>query len=447
MSVFVESSYNCYMQPAYEGFPFKLSLLQKGGSGSQGTQNIGYSSTISKKQITSTDFSAPAIKDVFDTRIYFSDLHVQNDFKNGYRTIQLGNYKDYSKHLGQIVKLVNIKNTLFMVQENGISVIPFNERAATAKDTGGDIYIGQGEILSQYIGSYSERFGTYFQFACIPTNDNLYVLDLNNFKILRLSGDKGIELISDFKVESYIKKYLSTFISKKQDITQLDIVGHDFTTLHKEVVWTFYDKSNPTREKNISLAYNTLLNTFTSFYSYIPYQSFSLDGIQYAFNFKSDQNVIHSLETSQTRNSIFGEELSSIVRFVVNSNYEFEKVFDNISIISNNVLPKSVTYYVDGGNTVQTIVNDPVNIHLSNAKHREGVTYIAVPRVKNITDKDVTEFLDAVYTNATSQLNTVLNTDQGARFKGKSLIIELEFDTDKQLKLSSVLTQYRISNS
>ena len=104
-------------------------------------------------------------------------------------------------------------------------------------------------------------------------------------------------------------------------------------------------------------------------------------------------------------------------------------------------------YYVDGGNTNQTINYDPVNIHLSNAKHREGVTYITIPRIESITDKDATEFLDALYTNAMSQLNTVDVANDKARFKGKSIIIELQYSTDKQLKLNSVLTQYRISNS
>jgi len=446
-SVFLESSVNPILLNESDTFPFTQSRLDNGGDLPSSSVNSGYLKTISKVPYTSLDFNSPFIKVEFDTRVYYSDLHVQNNLKNGYKVFGLANHKDYTKHLGPIIKVVNIKNTLFLIQQTGISVIPFNERVTSAQSETGSIYVKQSDILSQYVVTYSEVYGTNLQFACIPTSDNLFVLDLNNFKIVTLTPGRGIEFVSDLKLESFIRRYLQSFLGKDLDFTNLDIVGFDHTANHKEVVWTFYDKSDPTKLKNISLAYNVALKEFTSFYSMVPYQTFGLDGIQYAFNSKTNPEVIHSLETNPIRNLIFEETEKAIVRFKVSSHYEFEKVFDNISVISNNVLPDNVLYYVDGGNTNQTINYDPVNIHLSNAKHREGVTYITIPRVENITDKDATEFLDALYTNALSQLNTVDVTNDKARFKGKSIIIELQYSTDKQLKLNSVLTQYRISNS
>lgn len=447
MSVFLESSVNPILINESENFPFVESKINIGGDLPSESINSGYLKTISKVPYTSLDFNVPFIKIEYDTRVYYSDLHVQNNLKNGYKVFGLLNYKDYTKHLGAIVKVINIKNTLFLIQQTGISVIPFNERVTSAQSETGSIYVQQSYILSPYVVTYSEVYGTNLQFACVPTSDNLYVLDLNNFKIITLTPGRGVEFISDLKLESFIRKYLTSFLGETLDFTNLDIVGFDHTANHKEIVWTFYDKANPSKLKNISLAYNIALKEFTSFYSMVPYQTFGLDGVQYALNSNTSPEKIYSLETNPIRNLIFEETEKSIVRFKVSDRYEFEKVFDNISVISNNVLPDNVLYYVDGGNTNQTIVNDPINIHLSNAKHREGVTYITIPRVETITDKDATEFLDALYTNAMSQLNTVDVTNEKSRFKGKSIIIELQYSTDKQLKLNSVLTQYRISNS
>ena len=447
MSVFLESSVNSILITESDNFPFINARLDTGGDLGSESVNTGYLKTISKVPYTSLDFNSPFIKIEYDTRVYYSDLHVQNNLKNGYKVFGLLNYKDYTKHLGSIIRVINIKNTLFLIQQTGISVIPFNDRIQAEQSQVGSVYLSQIDVLSQYVTTYSEVYGTNLQFACIPTNDNLFVLDLNNFKILTLTPNRGIEFVSDLKLESFIRKHLQSFLGQTLDFTKLDIVGFDHTTNHKEVVWTFYDKANPSKLKNISLAYNIALKEFTSFYSMTPYQTFGIEGIQYALNSEGSPELIHSLETNLQRNKIFEVPRKSIIRFKVSDHYEFEKVFDNISLISNNVLPNNVVYYVDGGNTNQVINYDPVNIHLSNAKHREGVTYISIPKIETITDKDVTEFLDALYTNAMSQLNTVDLTNDKARFKGKSIVIELQYSTDKQLKLNSVLTQYRISNS
>lgn len=446
-SVLLESSVNAILLDESDNYPYDVNRLDVGADNMSEEVNTGYLKTISKVPYNSLDFNAPFIKVEFDTRVYYSDLHVQNNFKNAYKVFGLASYRDYTKHLGPITKVVNIKNTLFLIQRSGISVIPFNERITEAESLTGSIYLAQSDILSQYVVTYSEVYGTDLQFSCIPTSDNLYVLDLHNFKLICLTASRGVEVISDLKLESFLRKHITSFVEQEFDFTQVDIVGFDHTTVSKEVVWTFYDKSNPSKSKNISLAYNTVLRTFTSFYSMVPYQTFAIDGIQYAFNSKINPETIHSLETNLDRGVILEEAQMSIIRFKVSDKYELEKVFDNISIISNNILPDNVVYYVDGGNTNQTINYDPINIHLSNAKHREGVTYITIPRVLNNTNLDVTEYLEAIYTNAISQLNTVDINNERARFKGKAIVIELQFSSDKQIKLNSVLTHYRISNS
>jgi len=68
--------------------------------------NGGYSSTLGVKR----NFIAPNVpylKDVFDTRIMFSNVEVSSDFKNGYRIFQGLSYKDLDRQYGAIVKLIS----------------------------------------------------------------------------------------------------------------------------------------------------------------------------------------------------------------------------------------------------------------------------------------------------------------------------------------------------
>ena len=64
--------------------------------------NAGYSTTVpSKKYFTSPD--VPYVKDVFDTRIMFSNVQVEDDFRNAYRIFQGLDYKDIERQYGAII--------------------------------------------------------------------------------------------------------------------------------------------------------------------------------------------------------------------------------------------------------------------------------------------------------------------------------------------------------
>jgi hypothetical protein len=47
----------------------------------------------------------PFIKNNFDTRILYSDTHITDAFRNGYRVFEGGHYQDYTKVYGSIVDL------------------------------------------------------------------------------------------------------------------------------------------------------------------------------------------------------------------------------------------------------------------------------------------------------------------------------------------------------
>jgi hypothetical protein len=148
----------------------------------------------------------PYIKNWFGTRIMYSDIHVNDGFKNGYRTFQGTHYRDYTREYGEIVKLVPFESSLLCVFEHGIAVIPVNERAVAGEGAGGNVYINTSNVLPENPKIISDMFGSQWAESVLKvpgrTGDSpqyVYGVDTVAKKIWRTDGN-SLECISDFKV-------------------------------------------------------------------------------------------------------------------------------------------------------------------------------------------------------------------------------------------------------
>jgi hypothetical protein len=67
--------------------------------------NEGYNVSLSAKRYQIVP-DIPYIKELFDTRIMFSNVQVEDSFQNAYRIFQGLSYKDLDRQYGAIVKLL-----------------------------------------------------------------------------------------------------------------------------------------------------------------------------------------------------------------------------------------------------------------------------------------------------------------------------------------------------
>ena len=67
--------------------------------------NSGYSNGLGEK-VAFTLPDVPYIKNRFDNRIIYSDIAVNDAFKNGFRVFQMMHHKDYPRTYGGIMKLI-----------------------------------------------------------------------------------------------------------------------------------------------------------------------------------------------------------------------------------------------------------------------------------------------------------------------------------------------------
>ena len=108
-------------------------------------------------------------RDWFGTRIMYSNVHINNAYKNGFRVFKGTAFKDYTRQYGSITKLLNYGDDLFVVFEHGLALIPIQERAIAAQGSGGMAYINTDEILPDTPNIISESYGSTWADSVIIT--------------------------------------------------------------------------------------------------------------------------------------------------------------------------------------------------------------------------------------------------------------------------------------
>jgi len=251
--------------------------------------NVGYSSTTSDKMyFTAPD--VPAIKNIFDNRIMFSDVHINDAFKNNYRVFQGLGYKDISRQYGAIVKMFEWRGDLLVVFEHGVGVVVINERAIGGTGAGGDIYIKGAGVLSENIMPLSTDFGSSWRDSIIRTTTHIYGVDTVGKKIWRTDG-KSFEILSDFKVQEFLNQNITLSERDKTPMIALRNVKTHYNANKGDVMFTFYDETRNNDEVEWNLCFNDKLNKWITRYSWTPVSSASIDNVYFSFDKDSAKNM------------------------------------------------------------------------------------------------------------------------------------------------------------
>lgn len=251
--------------------------------------NAGVSSTTSDKYYFELP-NVPAIKNKFHTRIMYSDINVNDSFKNGYRVFKLTHYRDYPLTYGNITQLVEWFGNLICVFEHGVAIIPVNERAVAGDGAGGNIFINTSNVLPENPKMLSDTFGTQWSDSVIQTPYYVYGVDTVAKKIWRTNG-KTFETISDFKVQKFLNDNIS--LTEKETIPTIGIrnVKTHYNRFKQDVMFTFYDDINTLEENVWNLCYNEVMQKFITFYSWVPSYSENIDNIFFSFDRNTSKSI------------------------------------------------------------------------------------------------------------------------------------------------------------
>jgi hypothetical protein len=165
-----------------------------------------------------------------------------------------------------------------------------------------------------------------------------------------------------------------------------------------------------------------------------------VSGKHYSFNARENFHRFYEQDSTEAPyGNYYGRQFPFRICFAVNADAELEKTFDNLTIISNHILPGRILYRTQGTQTLQRVVSDPRFRRLSNAVYRSNQAEIAIPAVGEVSDESEYGVVEKPSANARSLLR------KKSRQKGHALLVELIYDGEGLVKIHSVLTGYRFT--
>lgn len=292
----------------------------------------------------------PFIKNNFDTRIYYSEVHANDSFQNGFRNFKSTSFKDYPKTYGAITKLLELKGNIICIFEHGIGLIPVNERSIAGESDGGFIYVNTDNILPLNPKIISDQYGSKWPNSILKTESFIYGVDTVAKKIWKTDGS-SIECISDFTVQEFLNKNIT--LGENDHIPNLNPYARKdvrtfYNAFKQDILFTFCEG---TTEWN--LCYNESMKKFITFYDWIPSLMNNIDNS--TFSISNDNKIIYKhgfTNLATTKNPLptywYDKQYPFEFEFIVANEPSLHKLFYNIELIANKAEPESFKYEVIG---------------------------------------------------------------------------------------------------
>lgn len=295
----------------------------------------------------------PFTKNKFDTRIIYSDIHITDAFTNGFRIFRGNHYNDLPKTYGALTSLKEFSGNLLAVMENGIFLVPVNERLVAAEGDGGNTYINTSKVLPDNPRVISTTFGSTWPESVLETINTVYGVDTVARKIWKYDGN-NFEIISDLKVQKFLNDNINLRESDRIVTIGLKNVKTHYNAFKGDIMFTFYNN-----DKVWNLCYNEKLNKFITFYSWCPvyseninniFFSFDLNGVKQNENYlwKHGQAGIYDLQGEIKPTTWYNKIEPFEFEFIVSHIPTAEKIFDNLFLISNKSKPSEFEFEIVG---------------------------------------------------------------------------------------------------
>ena len=306
--------------------------------------NDGFQKSLSERYNYEVP-DVPAIKNDFTNRISYSDININDAFKNGFRVFQGTHYRDYPKTYGSIIKLVELFGNILCIFEHRVALIPVNERAVAGEGSGGNVYINTSNVLPENPKMLSDMYGTQWAESVVKTPYYVYGVDTIGKKIWRTNGTQ-FEIISDFKIQEFLNNNISLTERELDPVVGIRNVKSHYNAFKQDVMFTFYDNLHGFEEKVWNICYNELMQKWITFYSWVPSYSENIDNIYFSFD-RNTSKWIAKLGVSHANNDFAdGVTLSNnIIPNDAKAGYVVgELSLSNRNLPSGSQISSSITY-------------------------------------------------------------------------------------------------------
>lgn len=334
--------------------------------------NDGYSSTVGKKRFLPVQ-DVPYTRDIFDTRIMFSNVQQDDAFQNAYRIFQGLSYKDMDRQYGGLVKLLTWGSNLLAIFEHGITIIPVNEKALMATNTGQSVHIYGAGVLQNQMTVISQDYGSIWPESIIRTPIGVYGVDTYAKKIWRFSADKNLELISDAKIQRFLNDHIRLKEKDKYPTVALRNVKSHYNNYKGDIMFTFY---NDTEDEEWNICYNERLDKWSTRYSWIPLYSDNVNNVYYSLDKKRAEVLAHIYDNINATTGIVVTAPEKVLWENIKSDHTIEVTAKGYSLYKwfhfNG--GKARSSYIDSDG-IEKFVNLDIDLSDTSGKWDRNTTY------------------------------------------------------------------------
>lgn len=352
----------------------------------------------------------------FDYRVFNSTAKSNDEAIDNWLKFSPADFIDVDTRFGEITGLRKFVNHLVFWQENAAGLLSVNERVQISDNEDMPLTLGTAGVLSRYDYMNTSNGMRKDEYADTQSDTTLYWWDHNKHEIIGYSG--GTQTVSISKAK-FAQNFLNEMDAKGKLINN-PLLWHD--KQFNEIGFTVSDGDN---EKNGTLMFGENVGAFTSLYSVLP---------KAAITFKDSTLLLNEDSTIYKWNSIAGDAVKGIkneaiypyLKYIVNANAVYTKVFDNAEIAGR----------LYGGGDERTYQNpSPMNklsfIFKTPLKQVGTITGDKIDNTEYNFRFAIPRNADAVY---------------GGRLRGKTMQAELKSTSNSyDFSLQCIMTKYRIS--
>lgn len=371
----------------------------------------------------------------FDTRCFYSNVKSNNENTDNWLRFMPANFIDVDSRKGPITNLRTFNNQLFFWQTDGTGILSVNERATVSDQSGLPLMLGTGGVLERFDYLNTACGMKENEFADAQSDSVLYWWDHtrkelcahaagNGLGVNSLSKEKGVQNLINVKAKQNLLASDPTLIYDKK---YNELIAYIATTAEDDTTKDGTPSEKITATDDGSMIYSELTGQFVSLVDVYPKHAIQFGDKIYMMSDKDAndkylwlwnyQECKKNPDVSYVRG--FSNMLYPYVKYVINDNNTFPKVFDNITFggrfyggDKEDITPLRFKF--------KTPLKQQGEADGTSVENREYDFRMAIPRHKN--------------------------SQYGDRLRGKTMQCEMwSLKSDVDFSLQYITTKYRIS--
>jgi hypothetical protein len=314
--------------------------------------------------------------------IAYSNTKVLGEIGDAFRIFPINQFHDMEGQFGEINRIINFKNDIYVLQDEGFAKLLVNPLSVISDDTGQSLFTGTGDTVENHI-YISTKFGSRHTHSVTTSEQALYFVDSRFARIFKYDTEKLISLGDSLGIRSD----LTNIIKEEGDLDSF-VKGYNnqaayqtgntrnyasdnplkglginsiFDHKHKELMICFhnnkleYDSNGNYEEANyvgMNVVYSEGLNAFTSYYTAYPFLWINGDPGIFTTQTEHDVKLLvdENAKTEVYKNLLaeplklwkwdsfgfksrfFGRQSAAVLEKTISENPESVKVFDTAII-------------------------------------------------------------------------------------------------------------------